>query len=169
MLAWVWRVSHARACRERLACTRLSGKFFRKLRWGRERPKVAQKLRCRGASCEMLQRSSSQLLRTRHRVSASLRSSRVCSEINRWHPSLIIFRQRSCCATISARLAECGRMRRADACGFGRGVVCAEPDRLCASVARSGTFAKLLRNLRCCCAKERKESCAKTKRKSGTP
>ena len=33
-----------------LACTRLSGKFFRKLRWGRERPKVTRKLRCRGRS-----------------------------------------------------------------------------------------------------------------------
>ena len=31
----------------------------------------------------------------------------------------------------------------------------------------SGTFAKVLRNLRCCCVKERKESCAETKRKSG--
>ena len=42
---------------------------------------------------------------------------------------------------------------------------CGAGDRLCVSVAHAqGTFAKLLRNLRCCCAKERKESCAeKTK------
>ena len=38
---------------------------------------------------------------------------------------------------------------------------CGAGDRLCVSVAHAqGTFAKLLRNLRCCCAKERKESCA---------
>ena len=39
-----------------LAPARLSRKFFQKLRWGSERPKVARKLRCRGGTLLMCTR-----------------------------------------------------------------------------------------------------------------